>query len=363
MINPKIIPEGLESSDLIHADDFTLAPTGNLQSSIAITSRVRCRHALVQHCLSYYKRHSEIEKKELIITRTNGTTKRKETYKTERPDKYATNAMVKLLDIWCRLRTYAGTTGLIKERVSKMVDLASVCECSINKLRPALKELHRMDWIHMDEQVIALRSEKHVYAISGLDYQRKIDRTFTKPNKIQNEKQTHYWLYVADIDDNRKRQAYVFHQKIITNPELRVWLYSYMQSQGHTIAQAERDPALVARVLNDLYRDSFQGRESEMFDYLVENRPDVNRGVTGMASAWSTCPQNVSYIKKMLIRQCLAFVQKIGTISSTDFKHNKFCRVMYNFKDKATFQAFCDDIVPRKEFHPSELKQFQQAAA
>lgn len=327
-----------------------------------VSLRPRIRHSLAQWAISYKSKYGDIATKKLEISRTNGTTKRKEQYVTQRPEQYAKNPMIKLVDIWCRLRAYAGATGLIKERRSKMIEMAVLCECSINKLRPALKELHRMDWLHVDDYCIQVKSEKHVYALCQLDFNKKIDRTFSKTQKLQDEKQTHYWIYLADIDDNRKRQAFVFFKKIMQSPELKMWVYGHVQQQGYKISDAEKDPMLVCRILNDHYRTSFHSRETEMYDWLVENRPDVNRGVKGMAEAWDTCPQNVSYIKSMLVKQHLAFVQKIGTISSPGFSHNKYCRVMYNFATKVTFQAFCDDITPRQSYSPSILEKYKIAA-
>jgi hypothetical protein len=277
-------------------------------------------------------------------------------------NKYNTNQIVRLLDIWCRLKAYAGDSGLIKQRLSKMQEIAAFCECSMNKLRPALNELKRMGWLHMDGFCIQLKSEKKIYELCGLEYHRKIDRIFYKPEKIKDETHTHYWLYLADIADNKERQAYCFTQKLKLNPELKLWWYGVLQQQKISIQQAEKDNLLLAGAMLHLYRNNFHSKESEMFGWLVENRPDVNRGVLGMADAWNTAPMNVVYVKKKMQEQLIAFVQKIGTIGSSHWSHNKHCRVMWNKHKKQTFQAFCDDIVPRSSTVGSEIFKIRTAA-
>lgn len=323
---------------------------------------IRCRISLVHwahegNIKPASDTDSEI-KKTLQITRINGTTKKTETYTTERPDNYKTNQRMRLLDIWCRLRAFAGVSSVIQQYPSQYKEMTAFCECSLSKLKAALKQLKEMEWIDMNEYCLRVHSEKRVYALCGLDYNKKIDRLYYKPPKRENEKTTFYWLYVADIDDNRHRQAYKFHKATMQTPETKLWVHAELSRQGYNPDKAT-DPMFLAARMNDVYRNSFHGQESEMHEFFVEHRPDINRGVKGMGDAWNTCPQNVSYIKKKLFLQQLAVVQKIGTISSPGWSHNKYCRVMYNFKTKETFQHFCDDIVPREHFKPSETQQFQ----
>jgi hypothetical protein len=276
--------------------------------------------------------------------------------------RYATNRTVRLLDIFCRLKAWAGQSGLIRDHRTKWQQMISLCTCSINKLKPAIKELQRMGWLYVDDHCIKLHAWQTVYEKCELDYNKKIDRIFTKPNRLENEQQTHYWLYLADIEDNRKRQAHTVLQFYLQNSHIKLWLYGIIQQSGTTIADAEKDPSKLLVILQNEYLKSFHSRESEMHSTLVEHRPDVNRSVHGMAYAWNTLPMNVCYVKKKLQSQKLAFVQKIGTIASPGWSRNKFAHqrhtqdgvkpmgVMWNKVRKVTFQSFCDDIVARKDF-------------
>lgn len=320
---------------------------------------VRCRIALIQWAFeSDILPTKDIKTNKATINRRNRYTHKKEKYTTERPINYKTNQRIRLLDIWCRLRAFE-PTHVIRQRKSKMQAMSRYCECSIGKLRPALNELHRMGWIHMDDHCIAITSEQRVYSLCGLDYYRKLDRVFYKPEKIDNEKTTYHWLYLAEIEDNRQRQGYMFHQAITQTPENKLWMYGVIQSNGYEIMETEHDHMLVASMMNDVYMRSLHGREVEMHDFLVEHRPDVNRSVLGMAYAWNTHPMNVCYIKKKLLSQRLAEIKKIGTISSPGRSRNPFIHIatvngvekargtLWNKKSQTTFQSFCDDIRPR----------------
>lgn len=339
-------------------------------TAISINSRIRVRHALARWAIENRQRATgngqqddqPAATKNITITRSNGMTKRKETYTTCRNEKYSINSAVKLLDIWCRLRAFAGHSTVIKQYKSQYKDMLAFCECSINKLKPALQALHDMGWINMDEYNMRVHSERHVYALCGLDYKKHIDRTYIKPPKINNEKTTYFWIYVADVSDNRHRQAYMFHKAVMQTPEKKLQVYAELRSQGFNPYKADEDPIWLANRMHAVYLESFHRNGSEMHDFLVENRPDVNRGVNGMAAAWNTCPQNVSYIKKKMVLQGVAFVQKGGTVSSPHWARNKECHritkdgiemakgVLWNKRTQETFQCFCDDIVPRLPF-------------
>lgn len=320
---------------------------------------VRVRIALVQWTFNSDTKHPEDQKtKNLTITRRNRYTNAKEKYTTERPDNYKTNEKIRLLDIWCRIRAYE-PSHLIRNRKSKMHAMARFCECSDGKLRPALKELHRMGWIHMDDYCIAIKSEKTVYSLCGLEYYRKLDRVFYKPEKVKDEKTTFYWIYLADIEDNRQRQAYKFHQAVTQTPDSKLYMYGVIQQKGYDIMETEYNPMLVASLMNAAYIDGFSRRENQMHRFLIEHRPDVNRSVLGMAYAWNTHPMKVCYIKKKLLLERLAEIKKTGTISSPHRSRNEFVHIatvdgverpkgtLWNKSSKVTFQAFCDDIRPR----------------
>jgi hypothetical protein len=270
---------------------------------------------------------------------------------------------LRLLDIWCRLRGY-GEGHLIRDRKKKMASLATFCECSVSKLRYMLMQLQQMGWLHFDDYCIAITSEAKVYSLCGIDHNRAIDRIYYKPEKIKNEKQSFYWLYVAEIDDNRKRQAYTFTKNLLNTSDInaKIWIKTFLLKRGYDVEKTIGDTAIMPKLMQAVYLDSFtKHTEDEIHEFLVKNRPDVNRSVYGIADAWSVSPQTVSDVKKQIRRRCLVDIVKLGTISSRQWARNGACHritrngietvkgTLWNARTKETFQAICDDIVPRMD--------------
>ncbi len=350
------------------------------QQSIPILP-ITVRHELAKFCITWHMgKFKDIPAKEKRISRKNRYTGRIETYTTERPDQYVKNPMVRLLDIWCRMRAYVGKAGHLPGYSIHQQKLAAFCECSINKLRPAINQLHSMGWITLskDADTLSISSEKNVYALCGLDYYKKIDRIFYKPIKRDNEKTTFYWIYLADISDNRQKQGYVVHKEIMSAdaPEERSMLEGQIQSRNLNLQQTLQDPMAVCSILKAEYIEGLDGMDGGLHSWLVNNRPDVNRGVNGMGEAWGIHPMNVSYIKKQINKQVLAVITKIGTISSPWRARNPHIHIatvngidkpkgtLWNKRTEETFQAFCDDIEPRKhqDFENRQLFRIKEAA-
>jgi hypothetical protein len=272
-----------------------------------------------------------------------------------------TNHRVRMLHVWSMLKFHAGQLGVIRGVRKQYTELCELTGYSLTTLKRWIQKLNTEGWLTFNKDTIALLAERRLYSHLGLSFDRKIDRKYYQPQKLDNETRTHYWIYLSDVDDNRKRQAYVLQQKIMQVPELKLWVFGVLSSRGYDIASVMADPLHLASILNSLYRQSFVGKESEMHGWLCENRPDVNRSIIGMANAWLTTPSNVSYVKKKIVQQRIAFIQKIGTITSGIFSHNRYCHVRYSKADKATFQACCDDILPRQDYKGAE--EFKTALA
>lgn len=325
------------------------APPANHQAVAASTAPPpRIRHTLAAWAAAQRMEVPEANHIQKTITRLDPRTRKHVTYKTARPSQYQVNRMIRYTHVWCILKAHAGKSGLIQQWNKQLPDLLTQIGCVRNSFITALRKLKELDWLYFDRGCIKLHSEAHVYKQCGLEYCKRIDRIFELPEKITDEKRTFYWIYLADVDDNRQRQAFVLHQKLTHNPELKLWWYGICQQRQKSITAMENDPMALAGMLQAEYLQNFHSRESEMFGWLVENRPDVNRGVKGMAAAWNTLAMNVCYIKKRFEQQMIAVVQRLGSIGSPGNSHNKHCRVMWNKVKRMTFQTFCDDITPRK---------------
>lgn len=338
---------------------------GSPHKILSVITKVQVRVSLVNEwALSSdaNKKLSDAGEKKLTVTRKNRYTQLPEKYKTERKNKYRSTERLRLLDIWCRLRG-SGHGHIIWDHKKKIKELASFCECGITKLKESIKKLSDMGWLYVDDACIAITSERKVYGLCGLDFERKTDSIYVKPDKIKDEKQSHYWLYVASIADNRSRQAFAFTKAVLNTSDInaRIWIKTYLHKQGHDDPdKIMGTPSKITAIMKSVYLDSFtRYQEDEIHNFLVENRPDVNRSVYGMAEAWNSTPQTVSGIKKQIRNRALAEIQKLGTISSEHRARNSACHrisldgtervkgTLWNKKTQETFQAICDDIIPR----------------
>ncbi len=285
-----------------------------------------------------------------------------------------TNQRAKWVDMYCRLKAFAGISGLIKNWNSQKPGLIAFCEVTSNTFLARLADLKREGFIYYDKNCIKINSLKTVYTSLDLHYHDK-ETIFELPKKLNDETQTHYWIYLAEIDHNRSCQAFVFAKKIILNPALRLWLSGYLSSRNISITEVEKDPFRMCALLQAEYLDAFVNRESEMYKWLCGNRPDINRGVKGIARQWKTKPMNVCYAKKKFNKEKIAAIQKLGVVESKWRARNNYIHikevnkqekatgVIWNEKTGATSQHFCDDISPRYQFLSTPVNKILAHAA
>lgn len=274
--------------------------------------------------------------------------------------KYEVNRTVALVDTFCRLKAYAGTSSCIKQYKKRHDEIAAECEVSASTLHRRLKWLQKEGWLQDTGCNLQLQSWATIHERLFITYDRQF---FAMPEKLNDDdKRTFYWIYLAEIEYNKGRQAYMIQKKLNKNHEVKTALYIELKRRGADLAMCDKSPGHLLVQLQNLYIDSFV-YGSEIHDVLVSIRPDTNRSCIGMGAAWSeNAGQRISrtdkqlfskravrasYIKKQLVKQNVAIIQHVGTIESECRMRNKECQVMYNKANKTTFQAMCDDVIVR----------------
>ena len=265
-------------------------------------------------------------------------------------NKKATNHPVRMLHVYAFLQHYAGPSGVIESGRCSAKGLATACGLSLNTFKRWATLLHKEGWILWKDGSIQVRSEKEIYALLGLRYGRGSDLRFYFAGDITGIKQAYYWIFLADIEANKRRQAYRFVQKVKGDKEALKWLLEHLNRKGHDKGIIDRDPLFIAALFHSEYLTQFQSHKLPKLAFLRENRADVNRSTRGMARQYGTGATTISRIKAKLQEQGLALVQKTKTVSSHVHNHNLSAYVRFNEAQKVTFQAFCDDIVPIKAF-------------
>jgi len=116
-------------------------------------------------------------------------------------------------------------------------------------------------------------------------------------------------LYAIEIEDNKNRQTYMIQQKLKKNPALKQVIKSILHQYGADETKLN-DFNYMLNAMRQLYKRSFEA-EPEIHVILNNVRPDVNRGVKGMAKAWDCkSMQTVSYWKKKLAEAGIVRIYK-----------------------------------------------------
>jgi hypothetical protein len=283
-------------------------------------------------------------------------------------DSYAVNKVIGAVDTFCRLKTFAGVSSCVKNWRKRKAEIAEKCLISQSTLFRRMEWLHQQGWLNKDYSSLSLKSWHNVHELLEITYDKKF---FTSPPKKENETHTHYWIYLAEIVNNKDRQDYMIIKKLNKNHNVKADLLAALKQQGVDINKCESTTYLLNQ-LQQLYIKSFVVG-SNIHELLCAIRPDNNRSCVGMGKAWQpeivsrlnrTSAKNeydrlamlASYVKKKMKTQGVAIIQRPGTIESELRQRNSECHVMYNKHNKTTFQALCDDITVAQPVNASNLE-------
>jgi hypothetical protein len=284
------------------------------------------------------------------------------------------NPVIPLVDTWCRLKAIAGQSGCIKDYKSQLPAILPLLEICKKTLGSRLLEMERLGWISESIINIRLTSWHHIHLINGLKYDTNF---FIKPQKIKEEKTTHYWIYLAESEDNKARQAYCISKQVNENHTIKADVYNQLKSMdGIDFQRCETDSKYLSATLFSLYKQSFVSG-SAIHDILVKIRPDTSRSVVKMGAVYNDdyythikklnratkarYAMQGCYVKKKLKSEMLAFIVPGGTLESDTRQRNTDCHVRYNKHCQTTFTALCDTITARMDNTdplPADLQAF-----
>jgi len=273
-------------------------------------------------------------------------------------NRYHVNPAIVLLDTWCRLKALAGYSSVIKD-IDGCNALAFLEVKSKKTLYKRLADMQAMGWLSHCGSRVELVAWKKLHHLVGMGYKQEF---YTKPQKIATEKTTHYWIYGAEIAENKAKQAYSVNKKIEENHEVKADMYNALRQSGADIQRCESDSAYLCNQLLKLYINGFIYGGSAIYPLLTEIRPDTNRSVVRLGMVYNDCLGELrklseqerlryamrgAYVKRQLVAQQLGKVQKGGKMESLCRQRNKHCKVLYKRSTNSTSQYICDDIAPR----------------
>lgn len=256
--------------------------------------------------------------------------------------KYETNQVIRALDTWLVLKSLT-RASLIQQWNKQKADLLQVCKCSEAIFRHRCRLLSEMKLlifttVKRTRDTIKLCSWEQLEKVLGIDTDKKLTIQYNKDDKAK----LHQWLIAAEIKDNQDRQDFMVLNQVNKNPELQMILIAAMIKNGADHARIQ-DPGYFLSYLKSLYLSDFV-QASEIHDDLIEIRPDNNRSVRGMASAWNCKhPTTVSYWKGVLKKAGIIDISHLQ-VQSGSRARNKHCKVLWLPGPKETLLCLCDQI-------------------
>jgi hypothetical protein len=263
-----------------------------------------------------------------------------------------------LFDTWCRLKALSGYSSVIQGWQKQLTDSYAVLDISTTVLYRRLQALRAEGWLDYGTEKITLISWAELHRRLGLKY----DKQFFTHNLIQEKKQKFYWIYLAEAQTNKARQAYCVSKKINKNHSVKATVYNELvKDENVDIALCESNPQYLCERLQSLYKDGFVNGGSNIYDTLVLIRPFTSRSSTGMGKEYHGDTTHTgklephvksrysvlgAYIKQRMSSTLVS--QNVGerTLESEARQRNPYCFVKWNKYNFTTFHAFCDEIEP-----------------
>lgn len=257
----------------------------------------------------------------------------------EKRNVYETNRHIKNIMCYIILKAVA-PQGVIHNYKKQFGYLAQVCQCSKQTIAKRIAWLEDQQLLINEGNDICLTGWKQAASL----YELNLKEFKTVFYDYTTDKNIFLRLFAAEIETNKEQQAYMVKTKLKRNLALKLRVQAEMLRHG---AKQDRlnDLDYLHNGMRLLYINSFKV-EPEFHSLLCHVRPDCNRGVKGMATAWSfKNRQLVSYYKRKLADSEIAVVTKGERITSQCRARNEFSHTIWNKTKKQTVLSLVDSIV------------------
>ncbi len=209
-------------------------------------------------------------------------------------DKYQTNRFLKNITFFLILKGES-PLGCIHDYEKQIDHLCFITQCERQTFRKRLSwcvSEHLLEIKGADIRLVSWKKVGELYMFALGNY--KIIQY--NPHE---QKNIHLHLLAVEIEDNKNRQTYMIQQKLKKNPALTQVIKNTLHQFGADESKLSNFNYLL-NAMRQLYKRSFEA-EPEIFALLNNVRPDVNRGVKGIAKAWDCrSKQTASYWKKRM---------------------------------------------------------------
>lgn len=258
-------------------------------------------------------------------------------------NKYETNQLIRAVGTWLLLK-HLTTSGHIQRWNYQKDYLLKLCKCSDSVFRHRIKllaDLKLLTLYKADRKNDSIRICSWETLSKNLAIDDKSKKLTVTYNLNDNQK-IHEWIIATEIQDSKDRQDFVINAKLKKNPEVKTAVTAALIAAGADRNKLGNDQYFLMW-LRVVYRDDFI-QASDIHEALMEVRPDNNRSVRGIASAWCCKhPMTVSYWKAVLSKNRIIDVSKLQVQSENRVRH-KYCRVVWLKNSKQTLLCLCDQI-------------------
>lgn len=267
-------------------------------------------------------------------------------------NKNHSNKFIKAIGTWCVLK--AISRAPLQNFTQQRQILAALCQRSDSAFRSDINFLIKQKFIKKETGSLVLLSWQALADSLDLNFTTKKIFVYEKASK----QPIAQWIIATDIEANQHKQAYMILKRLNKNPEKKRNFINAMIKEGDDAARLSTDNKYFISCLKSLYLSDFV-QASEIHEDLIQVRPDTNRGVRGIATAWGhknykVHPTTISYWKKKMQQSGIIDVSKLS-IESRDRVRNKSCHVIWlntrrirrQFPGRAKMQTMlqmCDQI-------------------
>lgn len=289
--------------------------------------------------------------------------------------RYETNQLIKAIDTWLILK-HLTTSGQVKEWNRQKEYLLKCCKCTDATLRTRLRMLHELKlitWYKIERKNDSIKvcSWSDLETVFSIDTEKRLSIQYN----INDAQTIQQWLIAAEIEDNKDRQDFAITCKVSANPEVKSSFDAAIIEAGADRSKLD-DMQYFLSWLRMIYTNDFI-RASMAHDELVLIRPDNNRSVRGIASAWNkprgniTEEQEEKHLRRLMVRvsywkkrmkQSRVIDYTSLQVCSQERVRNNHCKVLWLKKEKQTLLCLCDQIQILKPWLITDEFRLQPAA-
>lgn len=252
-------------------------------------------------------------------------------------NKYETNQLIKALDTWLVLKHINTRAPYILDWNKQKKTLLKICKVSESIFRHRLKILSNLKLLKYANN-ITLCSWHEL----GKIFKIRIDRKYMLQYTTTDNKRIQEWIIATEVLSNQSRQRIAVVKKIGESPEYKKAIEDAFLTNGGNKDQIRNTEILLSWLKMQYINDFIQA--SPLHHIMVAIRPDQNRSVKGIKSAWK-CKNicTVSYWKNLLQKAGIFQITKIQ-VESFDRVRNPECKVLWLKDAKQTLLCLCDQI-------------------